>query len=142
MCVLACVEEVLTLHLVQITLLISVVFGTLSVPLGLGKHVWTVDVANMARIGLYGNVTGTFSILAAVWSKTSFAFTLLRLMQGRLRVLLWAIIITINVAMFLNALFLWLRCIPVPKTWNPMLPGTCWAPEVYPIFGMCAAGES
>lgn len=117
------------------------IISTYAVPLGVGKHVWDVPVQNMSLIGLLGNFTGTFSILAAVWSKTSFALTLLRLMSGKMRVVLWVIIITMNIAMNLNAIFLWIRCTPAAKTWNPMMDGTCWAPEVYPTYGMFAAGE-
>ncbi|KAK3681769.1 hypothetical protein B0T22DRAFT_445374 [Podospora appendiculata] len=131
------------LALSWIMLLTSVILVTISVSQGLGKHVSAVPVENLASMGLIGNLTGTFSILAAVWSKTSFALTLLRLMQSRrMKTLLWAIVASVNVAMGLNALFMWIRCAPAAKTWNPHVPGTCWAPEVYPRFGMFAAGYS
>ncbi len=113
-----------------------------SVMQGLGKHIYDVPPANLSNISFLGNFTGTFSILAAVWSKTAFAITLLRLMRGRMRAFIWFLIITVNIAMSLNAIFVWLRCMPVAKTWNPYLEGVCWAPQVYPIFGMCAAGYS
>ncbi|KAH8898213.1 hypothetical protein GQ53DRAFT_817506 [Thozetella sp. PMI_491] len=125
-----------------VSLVVSVILVHLSVVMGLGKHVYDVPVGNLSYISLLGDVTGTFSILAAVWSKTSFALTLLRLMHGEMRYFLWFLMITVNIAMYLNAIFLWLRCMPVTKTWNPYVEGTCWAPEVYPIFGMCAAGYS
>lgn len=121
-------------------LLISIVLVTLSVPKGLGKHVSNVPPENMSRIGFMGNFTGTFSILAAVWSKTSFALTLLRLMSGRMRILLWVIIATINIFMGLNAIFMWARCSPPSKVWEPFGPGTCWGENVYPSYGMFAAG--
>jgi hypothetical protein len=122
-------------------LLISVVLLTLTVPKGLGKHVYHVRPENMAMIGFMGNFTGTFSILAAVWSKTSFALTLLRLMPGRMKIVLWAIIASINISMGLNAVFMWTRCSPSSKVWNPFVPGTCWEEHVYPAYGMFAAGE-
>ncbi|OAA56197.1 hypothetical protein SPI_07808 [Niveomyces insectorum RCEF 264] len=126
-----------------VALLASTVVSTWSVAQGEGLHVWDVPVENYSLIGLLGNLTGTFSILAAVWSKTSFALTLLRLMTGRqMRVVLWLAIASINVAMGLNAVFLWVRCMPLVKTWNPTVPGTCWAPQVYPIYGIFAAGYS
>jgi hypothetical protein len=106
-----------------------------------GKHVYDVPPQNYAAIGLLGNFTGTTSILAAVWSKTSFAVTLLRLMKGKMLVVVWVIIITMNIAMDLNAIFLWVRCSPVALTWDPRGPGTCWAPQVYPTYGMFAAGR-
>ena len=125
----------------KLMLLTSIVLVTLSVPKGLGKHVYNVQPENMSSIGFMGNFTGTFSILAAVWSKTSFALTLLRLMSGRMRLVLWVIIVTINIFMGLNAVFLWARCTPPSKTWNPYAPGTCWEEHIYPAYGMFAAGE-
>lgn len=129
------------LHVVQLTLLVSVILVTASVPKGLGKHVSQVPVENMAFLSIVGNFTGTFSILAAMWSKTSFCLTLLRLFSGRMRIMLWVIIATINIFMALNAIFLWTRCTPTSKTWNPFISGTCWESQVYPSYGMFAAGE-
>ncbi|KAK3323009.1 hypothetical protein B0H66DRAFT_555653 [Apodospora peruviana] len=123
-------------------LLTSIILVTISVSKGLGRHVYAVDPENFSTLGLVGNLTGTFSILAATWSKTSFALTLLRLMQGKMKVLLWAIIATVNMFMGLNALFMWIRCSPPLKTWNPYVPGTCWGPHVYTNYGMFAAGYS
>lgn len=119
----------------------SVGLVTVEVRYGSGKHVWEVPVENFAFLGLTGNVVGTFSILAAVLSKTSFALTLIRLMKDGWRVLVWVIIATMNIAMLLNALFLWVRCSPVAKSWNPYMPGTCWREDVYPKYGMFAAGK-
>lgn len=126
----------------QVSLLVSVVLVTFSVRLGLGRHVYEVPPQNFASMGLIGNFTGTFSILAAVWSKTAFALTLLRLMKDWMRWVLYFIILSMNIAMDLNAIFLWVRCTPSAKTWNPRLEGTCWEPHVYPTYGMFAAGYS
>jgi len=123
-------------------MVISIILVSLSVSKGLGKHVQDVPLENMSELGLMGNLTGTFSILAAVWSKTSFALTLLRLMPGRMGLLIWTIIASINIFMGLNALFMWIRCSPSSKTWNPFAPGTCWEPHVYTSYGMFAAGYS
>jgi len=133
-------DYILALSWIMLAASISCV--TLSVSLGSGQHVYMVPPQNFGTLGLVGNITGTFSILAATWSKTSFALTLLRLMQGKMRVFLWFIIVTVNVFMGLNALFMWIRCTPVQKTWNPYAYGTCWDPLVYPNYGMFAAGYS
>jgi len=129
------------LPLQQLSLTGSVVLSTFAVTKGNGKHVWDVPPENFSLLGLTGNFTGTFSILAAVWSKTAFALTLLRLMTGKMKVVLWFIIVSMNIAMSLNAIFLWVRCTPAEKTWKPMVAGTCWAAQVYPIYGCFAAGE-
>lgn len=138
-------QRVLHTEMHQLALLGTVATTTWSVPHGLGRHIYAAPPENLLMLSLVGNVTGTLSILAAVWSKTSFALTLLRVMRGEgrawYRALLWFIVITTNVGMGLNALFVWVRCNPVAKTWDYQLEGVCWAPNVYPTFGMFAAGR-
>ncbi|KAL1858354.1 hypothetical protein VTK73DRAFT_7841 [Phialemonium thermophilum] len=151
------------------TFLASAATITWSVPHGLGKHIAVVPPELLGPLGLVGNVTGSLSILAAAWSKTSFGLTLLRLMRRRHqhqrnsidgagaagvgfrdtlasfafeRALLIVLLVSVNVAMGLNALFVWVRCRPVAKTWDFGRQGSCWAPEVYPTYGMFAAGYS
>ncbi|KAK4457264.1 hypothetical protein QBC42DRAFT_318778 [Cladorrhinum samala] len=123
-------------------LLTSIILNTVSISKGFGRHVQFIPAENSPTIGLIGNLMGTFSIFAAVWSKTAFAITLLRVMQGRTKIFLWFIICTINIFMGLNAVFMWIRCSPSSKIWNYYSPGTCWEPTVYPTYGMFAAGYS
>jgi len=126
----------------QLSLVVSCIFCSLSVSHGLGKHVEFVAPDHVAIVGFTWQWTGTFAILAATLSKTSFAVTLLRVLDGSsLRVLLWFIIVTMNVAMSLNAIFGWVRCTPVEKTWNISTPGTCWTPGIYAQYGMFAGGK-
>lgn len=116
---------------------------TSSVPLGLGRHVEDVPLENLGQIGLRGNINGTFSIIAAALSKTSFALTLLRLMgkEKWARNFLWFAMISMNVFMFANALFQWIKCWPVSKTWNPSEPGTCWPAGIQTRYGLFAGGK-
>lgn len=115
-----------------------------SVPFGLGHHIADVPVQNLGQIGFLGNINGTFSIFAAAWSKTSFALTLLRVMAGDkwARYFLWFAMITMNILMLNNALFQWIRCDPISKTWNPMEPGTCWPAGVQSRYGIVAGGKA
>ena len=95
---------------------------------GYGKHIWDIPIKDFAKILLLANIGGTFLIFAAVWSKTSFAITLLRLLrdtEGWTKVIIWCIIVTMNVIMHLSALFLWIQCTPVQKSWNPLIEGKC-----------------
>lgn len=117
--------------------------STTTIPLGLGKHVAAVPVENLGEIGLRGNINGTFSVLAAAWSKTSFALTLLRLMgkEKWMARFLWFAIVTMNLFLFGNALFQWIKCWPISKTWNVLEPGTCWPAGVQSRYGMFAGGK-
>lgn len=111
------------------------------VPLGFGRHFVDVDPANLGAIGLISNVASTFSILAAVLSKTSFAVTLLRITTGKIKAGVWLIIGVMNIAMGLSALFTWVKCSPVRKSWDPSTPGTCWDEHAAMVYSVFAAGE-
>jgi hypothetical protein len=108
-----------------------VILSAINAQRGFGKHVYAIHPEQLPSIGFTSNLAGTFSILAAVLSKTSFALTLLRVLRGWMKVLLWFIIATINIAMGLSALFGWVQCSPVAKVWQIDLPGTCWPPNGY-----------
>jgi len=111
--------------------------------LGYGLHIWDFDMRNMGRLLLTINVAGSFSVTAAIWSKTSFAFTLLRLTDGWVKKLVWFIIISMNIAMGLSALLPWVTCTPVQKSWDLSVEGKCWSPTVlvhYNIFSAAYSG--
>ena len=135
------VERLTRLTYRQVFLLISVCANTSMVNLGLGKHLADVDPANLESIGLISNVASTFSMLAAVLSKTSFAVTLLRITNGYIKIIVWFIIAVMNSAMGLGALFIWVKCDPVRKSWSPMTPGTCWDANAMMIYSVFAAGK-
>ncbi len=114
---------------------------------GYGKHTWDIfgqypaDIMNLGFRLL--NVAGTFSVTAAIWSKTSFAVTLLRLTETERhwKLALWFIIVSTNIAMGLSALFPWVSCTPVDKAWNMMTPGTCWPGYIIVYYNIFSAGE-
>ncbi|KAK3496028.1 hypothetical protein B0T13DRAFT_529124 [Neurospora crassa] len=75
---------------------------------------------------LLTNFAGTFSILAALWSKTSFAITVLRIAQDDwIRFLIIFIMISVNLSLGVAVGLTWGQCDPIPKIWQPFLPGTC-----------------
>ncbi len=113
-----------------------------NVTLGFGKHIQFVDRGNLATIGLLGQLGGTFSILSAVWSKTSFGITLLRVTEGKTKVFVWFVIVSMNVAMGLSALFTWIQCSPVAKNWEVTLPGFCWDHRVNVAYGIFSGAYS
>ncbi|KAH8648679.1 hypothetical protein BX600DRAFT_442966 [Xylariales sp. PMI_506] len=127
-------KERLTIVFIGIT-----VFTHLEVQLGFGYHVYEIPTENLAILGFYGQLTAFFSILGALWSKTSFALTMLRLTSGNIsfnwiRVTIWSIIITMNVFMLLSGLLTWIQCTPVNKIWDRTAPGTCWDADVVPAY--------
>lgn len=112
------------------------------IPLGFGTPLVDVDPANLTKIGLISNVASTFSMLAAVLSKTSFAVTLLRITTDYTKMFVWFVIGIMNIAMGLAALFTWVKCNPVRKTWDPSIPGTCLDTHAMTVYSVFAAGEN
>ncbi|GAB1311023.1 Rhodopsin domain-containing protein [Madurella fahalii] len=122
--------------------LASICASSAVIPLGFGKHIFDISPTNLVAIGLISNVTSTFSMLAAVLSKTSFAVTLLRITEGYTKMCVWIIIVVMNIAMGLSALLTWVKCNPVCKTWDLSTPGTCWDADVMMVFFIFSAGIS
>ncbi len=94
--------------------------------LGYGLHVWDFPFENFPRFVPAVNVAGTLLLVSAVWSKTSFAVTLLRFTTGWMRAGVWFILVSMNIALGLSALFNWVQCTPVQRVWDPTIEGTCW----------------
>jgi hypothetical protein len=92
---------------------------------------------NLEPYLLIANLAGTFSILSACWSKTSFAITILRISTGWTKGVVWFIIITVNASLGVAVAITWAQCTPLEKTWRPTVKGSCWDREVqiqYNIF--------
>lgn len=114
---------------------------TVTVPLGLGRPIWDFNFDNLESFLLYSNFAGSFAILAAAWSKTSFAITVLRISNGWVKKFVWFIIISVNVTLGLSLVFTWVQCKPFEKSWQPLLPGECW-PKIYVItYSTFTAGK-
>ncbi|KAG7286887.1 hypothetical protein NEMBOFW57_009205 [Staphylotrichum longicolle] len=64
-----------------------------------GMHDWDLNIYNPPRFMVIIYSRATLSITAAVWTKTAFALTLLRLTTGMTKAFVWFIIISMNIAM-------------------------------------------
>ncbi|KAK4220957.1 hypothetical protein QBC38DRAFT_462003 [Podospora fimiseda] len=109
------------------SLMLSCAFVSISVNLGFGRSLSLFDFRNLEPYLLFVNLAGTFSILAALWSKTSFGLTILRISSGWTKVAVWFIIITVNIALGGAIAITWGQCMPINKIWQPSTPGTCWS---------------
>ena len=123
-------------------LAVSAACTSSNVALGFGHHFADFPLENMEEYGIISTLSGFFSILSAVCSKTSFAITLLRLTDGWLKRIIWAIIISMNILMPVSAIFLFVSCNPPAKTWKPELPGRCWPSNVSVIYGIAVGAYS
>lgn len=111
------------------------------VSLGFGKHTFAINPAGFTKMSLTGFVSSVFSLTAIAWSKTSFAFSLLRFMSGWQRVAIWFAIMTTNILLAMVQILFFIQCKPVKKNWMPMIPGDCWPPNVSVLCGVIASGE-
>ncbi|KAK0710755.1 hypothetical protein B0H67DRAFT_539651 [Lasiosphaeris hirsuta] len=84
-----------------------------------------------------------FGIIALAISKSSFAVTLLHLARGAWqRGVIWFVIISLNLVMWLCGLSLFFQCMPVQKVWISETPGTCWESRVQVNIGIGAGAYS
>ncbi|KAK4192345.1 hypothetical protein QBC35DRAFT_374073 [Podospora australis] len=115
-----------------VSLVASGAFVSVSVNLGFGRSLSLFNFDNLHMYLLYTNLAGTFSILAALWSKTSFAITVLRISTGWVKFLVWFIMITVNVSLGVAIALTWGQCTPIEKIWQPDINGHCW-PKFYQV---------
>jgi hypothetical protein len=99
-----------------------------------------IDLSQLVRMGMFNIIASVLLTFAVAWSKTSFAVTLLRLVHGWSKVWVWILIISINVFMGVTGVLILLSCTPVEKTWNPVIPGTCWPLGVNSSIAIASAG--
>lgn len=109
------------------------------VHLGFGTHSW--DIKDWPSYLFVSNVTGVCSIIAAAWSKTSFAILLLRFTDGWTRRLVWTVIVTVNLFLGLSALFTYVQCRPIARLWDSTVPGSCWPSKVIVTYNSFSSGE-
>jgi hypothetical protein len=118
------------------------ILGTFTAAKGFGQHVVDINPADIPNLYRFIAVMGVLSIIPISLSKTSFAVTLLRFGDGRLRTLLWFIIISMNILFGLNGSFIFARCSPIASCWDHSISGTCWPSAVDESFGIIAGGKS
>jgi hypothetical protein len=123
----------------QIFLIAQTSLLSYHVHLGFGKHSW--DITNWTDYLFVANLAGVCSIIAAAWSKTSFAILLLRFTDGWMRKLVWFVIGSVNLFLGLSALFTYVQCSPIKKLWDFSVPGECWPQQVIITFNSFSSGK-
>lgn len=84
------------------------------------------------------------SILSATFTRVSICFFLLRIFRTdrRWRIGLYAIAVFAFVTGVATAVITVTQCQPIPKLWNPLLPGTCWSISTTIAIGDFQGGRS
>ncbi|KAM7183875.1 hypothetical protein V8F33_013326 [Rhypophila sp. PSN 637] len=117
-----------------------------------GQHTLDIPASVVPLTILLNTISTSMTILAAVWSKTSFGMTLLRIISGKkTRLLVWSIIVSMNLAMSVNVVTSWVQCYP---SLLPVLGSTlevqensgmslkCWDGRVGVYYGILAGAYS
>ncbi|PKS11250.1 hypothetical protein jhhlp_003011 [Lomentospora prolificans] len=103
---------------------------------GLGQHIHAIPSEHHTTLGLLGDLTATLALFGAMWSKTSFAVTMLRLTSEWPRALVWFALISINVFTSVTILLTWVSC---GQRWNG---AGCVPKNVYVSYSIFAGAFS
>ena len=123
-------------------LLASTSLQSVCVSLDLGKPNYAINLDTLQDMSMYSYIAGFLSILAVLWSKVSFALTLLSISTGRTKRWLWLIIISTNVVLGVNATGQWIQCWPVQRLWDITVRGECWPKRTVEIIGTTGTGKT
>ncbi|PKS07448.1 hypothetical protein jhhlp_006052 [Lomentospora prolificans] len=96
------------LSLAWVCLAVAGTMTTVSVNFGYGRHLEAIPQEDLDRMPTIANAAGFTSVLAAMWSKTSFALTLARISEGWVLRIIWIIIVSINLIMGSSAVMVWI----------------------------------
>jgi len=121
----------------QVIHLVACILLSVMVSMGYGRHPWDVEhqVDNVVTM-----VRTTLTVTAAAWSKTAFGITILRLGEGQMKWILWFIIVSLNIVSAIHAMFPWVNCQPLPKSWYSSLDGSCMSASIIRDLGYASGG--
>lgn len=127
----------------QVSVIISCIMQTVDTTFGFGKEHRDIDAGILATTRLVSTAAGFFLILAAAWSKTSFALTLLRISEGWPKKLVLFVIWTTNIAIGVSAITQWAQCWPLARLWEGEgVEGQCLPLGLINGYNMFVSGYS
>ncbi|KAJ5590565.1 hypothetical protein N7450_004537 [Penicillium hetheringtonii] len=127
--------------------LVYTALNTKAVEMGVvGRHVFAIEDQELIPPALkLVYISYVIIIISCVASKTSFAFTLMRIVTKTwMKALLWVIIVTMNAIMWLCAICYLAQCSPAAALWNVKLMATakCWPTNVFETIALTAGAYS
>ncbi|KAJ5986614.1 hypothetical protein N7451_010979 [Penicillium sp. IBT 35674x] len=121
----------LLMLLALVLALVATVFDYISVNHGLGRHLIYIHKNDAISALYYDLLSQVFCINALSFAKISICLSYLRILKGtRHYVLRVACYLTAFLVFAVNTVViisLYGQCDPPHKSWNPFLPGKCWA---------------
>jgi len=128
--------------LLQISLIVSCIMQSIDVHFGFGKDSSTIEPSLVSTHRLVSVIAGFLLILAACWSKTSFALTLLRISHGCPRRWIIFVICTTNFFFAGSGLVHWVQCWPLRLLWEHHLEGHCIPRRYVNLYNIFVAAYS
>ncbi|KAK1833996.1 hypothetical protein QBC39DRAFT_389658 [Podospora conica] len=128
-----------------LALVADTTINTINLDLGFGMHLSDIPPAHLPTIGLLSNVSTSLAFLGAVWSKTSFGMTLLRITDGRTKAAVWFVMVSMNAAVSASIVISWVQCDPLPRGGRDVAVTAgrwCWDPRVNVYYMVFAAAYS
>ncbi|KAH8667113.1 hypothetical protein BX600DRAFT_436478 [Xylariales sp. PMI_506] len=114
---------------------------TVAIHLGLGELMSELDKpVDFSHVIFLDQISSMLTILGALWSKTSFGVTLLRVADGWVKKSVWGAIFSLKVFMVLEVVFTFTRCVPVWKIWEPQVTGYCWPDHAVNSYATFTSG--
>lgn len=139
------IDQVLIFSTLQVCLGIACACLTAAVPHGLGRHAQFLDSNELSAVLLLGFISAALTITASVWSKVSFALSLLRISSSGctewIRRTIVGIIISLNTMLAIAVAMILMSCRPIEKTWRPEIEGTCLDDKFKVDLAMALAGS-
>lgn len=130
----------------QILLTVYAALISAAIPHGLGRHLQELlkepPPTNVALAMEYVLLGEFVAIIGCSLSKTSFAFTLLRIVVEKWqKIFLWFVIVSMNAVMISCALLYLLRCTPVKANWDTSIHGNCFSIRTANSYAIFAGSE-
>lgn len=111
---------------------------------GLGRHTaYIEEYGDLSDVSLFSQIAQSLAIMACTLGKTAFAITLMRIfVQAWVLRILWFIIVTMNLANFLCAIFVFAQCRDPRALWDFDIISTCWPDYVFTNFSLFVGCKS
>ena len=127
--------------------IVAVSLICVAVHYGLGRHQFYLEsspklLQQLPRSMELLDISEVLVILSSMFTRVSICFFLLRIF-GSVR--MWkrslygiiAFTVAVNIATASTTL---VQCSPAQKSWNPLIPGTCWSRDTRLALGECNGG--
>ena len=115
--------------LATIGFVVFVALSLYSIKFGLGKHQWDVTIEDLLKGLRRGYAAQIMYCLAIYTAKIGVLLQIKRIFTGKKRAFVywasWTAIVLVTCAYTASLFFNIFQCIPVEKTWNPFIAGTC-----------------